>query len=65
MNPTLLKEYNEIKAKLEAERRDKSGMASYGDHALDGRFKCQECGNIIPKRSHRCRKCGSYDIDLA
>jgi len=28
-------------------------------------FICQECGSKIPKTSKKCRKCGSYDIDLS
>lgn len=30
----------------------------------DLRFRCQECGRLIPKGSHKCPKCGSYDIDI-
>ena len=29
------------------------------------RFRCQECGRLIPQRARRCSKCGSEDIDLA
>ena len=28
------------------------------------RVECMECGALIPKKSRKCRKCGSYDIDI-
>ncbi len=39
-------------------------IRDHGASVKIAKFKCQECGKILPETARKCSKCGSEDIDL-